>query len=55
MVPLGELRKFRVLEAAEEVGRVPVIPAFENPNQLSPEPLQAEFDPRNAKLPSRAS
>lgn len=49
-----ELRKLGVLEAAEEVGRDPIIPAFENPGQLSPEPMPAAHDPRNAKLPSGA-
>lgn len=40
MVLSVELRKCGVLEAAGEVGRVPIIPAFENPGQLSPEPMR---------------
>lgn len=47
-------RKYGVLEAAGEVGRVPIILAFENPGQLFPELMPAAHDPRNANLPSRA-
>lgn len=46
-----EQRKVWVLEAAEEVGGVPVVLDFENLGQLSPEPSHAEHDPRNARAP----
>lgn len=54
MVLSVKLRKDGVLEAAAEVGRDPIIPAFENPGQLCPEPMPAAHDPRNAKVPSGA-
>lgn len=54
MVLSVKRRKYGVLEAAGEVGRVPIILAFENPGQLFPELMPAAHDPRNANLPSRA-
>lgn len=50
---LVEWRKFGGLEAAEEVegGGVPIVLAFENLSQLSPEPSHAEHDFRNVQEP----
>ena len=44
---------FGGLEAAEEEGGggVPIVLAFENLSQLSPEPSHAEHHPRNAQEP----
>lgn len=50
---LVEWKKSGGLEAAEEVGGggFPIVLAFENLSQLSPEPSHAEHDLRNAQEP----